>query len=627
MAPKGNRKGGKKAKAQAAAAAAAAGRGESAPSTPVKETPQKKEETPVKASLDLYDDTADSRWCIGIDIGSSSCRVAVIDADSSGLQGGWTNAKTVLNTAASVVANADGHRATSAAVSVVNDEDGTQHFDVGASAKSRLIRFPGSVAMGIIDMIAAAEAEQREQRLTTLRKLGLASYSVMEPAKADTEADESPIGPLVALPDLATESEDERDGTIPARKLLTSLFDNLRVTAESYTHSSVRSCVVSIPAGFDHESHPVVLNLVRSACKEAGMACLRIINSPMASIMAMGVGEREKHDRKGEKSEEHSEPAAGYVVAVVDIGGTAHSSSIYMARHGLYTKVSEQRSDSASGGTIDQALMKHFAEEFKRKTRMDLMESKRSQKKLVAACEEVKKTISSGTENAAVSVDSLHEGVDFQGKMHKGRFEMLLDGAIAAVKDTVTKSLAEANVSADAVDEVIVCGGCGNIAKLRNAIAGMFPKGQLEDSINQYTSLDDLAALGSALQAYFLRGHSARKVWAREAQREVEGLPISIKMKGDGCDVTVFRENTNVPCHATLECKAGNGKGVTVALVAEDAAQSKQTDLLTASLGEVKGDVTVGVDVTADGILKLSLFDKEASRDLTESIVLFSRAA
>ena len=76
------------------------------------------------------------------------------------------------------------------------------------------------------------------------------------------------------------------------------------------------------------------------------------------------------------------------------------------------------------GEDFDQLMVKHFMQEFKRKQKKDISGNKRAMRRLLTACENAKKTLSSATV-ATVELDSLCEGVDFIGSITRARFEEL----------------------------------------------------------------------------------------------------------------------------------------------------------------------------------------------------------
>ena len=73
------------------------------------------------------------------------------------------------------------------------------------------------------------------------------------------------------------------------------------------------------------------------------------------------------------------------------------------------------------GEDLDNRLVDHFANEFKRK---DLRQSPRAIRRLRTVCERAKCTLSSSTQ-ASIEVDQLYNGIDFSTSVTRARFEEL----------------------------------------------------------------------------------------------------------------------------------------------------------------------------------------------------------
>jgi len=96
--------------------------------------------------------------------------------------------------------------------------------------------------------------------------------------------------------------------------------------------------------------------------------------------------------------------------------------SILAVEDGMF-EVKATGGDTHLGGEdIDNRLVKHFVEEFKRKHKKDISDSPRAIKRLKAACERAKKTLSSSA-SASIELDALYDGVDFASTISRARFD------------------------------------------------------------------------------------------------------------------------------------------------------------------------------------------------------------
>lgn len=74
---------------------------------------------------------------------------------------------------------------------------------------------------------------------------------------------------------------------------------------------------------------------------------------------------------------------------------------------------------TAGGEDFDNRLVAHFAREFTKKYRKDLMTNKRAVRRLRTACERAKRT------QVSLEIDALFDGIDFYTFITRARFEEL----------------------------------------------------------------------------------------------------------------------------------------------------------------------------------------------------------
>jgi hypothetical protein len=176
--------------------------------------------------------------------------------------------------------------------------------------------------------------------------------------------------------------------------------------AETYLGHSISKAVVTVPAYFNDSQ--------RQATKDAGVISgldvLRIINEPTAAAIAYGL------DRKtgGDKRERN--------VLIFDLGGGTFDVSLLTIEEGIF-EVKATAGDTHLGGEdLDNRMVTHFVQEFKRKHKKDLTDNPRALRRLRTACERAKRTLSS-TAQTTIEIDSLYEGIDFNSSITRARFE------------------------------------------------------------------------------------------------------------------------------------------------------------------------------------------------------------
>lgn len=125
----------------------------------------------------------------------------------------------------------------------------------------------------------------------------------------------------------------------------------------------------------------------------AGLDVLRIINEPTAAAIAYGLDRQSKAEKN---------------VLIFDLGGGTFDVSLLNISGGVFAVKATAGDTHLGGEDFDNALLDHFKNEFKRKTKHDISEDPRALRRLRSACERAKRTLSSVTQTT-VEVDSLYQ--------------------------------------------------------------------------------------------------------------------------------------------------------------------------------------------------------------------------
>ena len=134
-----------------------------------------------------------------------------------------------------------------------------------------------------------------------------------------------------------------------------------------------------------------------------------IINEPTAAAIAYGL------DNKSEKERN---------IVIYDVGGGTLDVTLLTLDDGIFEVKATSGDTHLGGEDFDANLVQHFADEFKRKNKQDLRDSKKAMAKLKKECEKVKRSFSSSTQ-AHMEIDSLYDGIDFNSTITRAKFEQL----------------------------------------------------------------------------------------------------------------------------------------------------------------------------------------------------------
>ncbi|HSD18407.1 MAG TPA: molecular chaperone DnaK [Anaeromyxobacter sp.] len=381
----------------------------------------------------------------------------------------------------------------------------------------------------------------------------------------------------------------------------------LKRAAENYLGEKVTDAVITVPAYFNDAQRQAT----KDAGEIAGLTVRRIVNEPTAAALAYGL-DRKKNEK----------------IAVYDFGGGTFDISILEVGENVVEVLATNGDTHLGGDNLDQKIIDWLIAEFRKDTGIDVSKDKMVLQRLKEAAEKAKIELSSMMETeinlpflTADQTGPKHLSI----KLSRAKLEQMVEDLIERSIEPTRKALADAKLSAEQIDEIVLVGGQTRMPAITEKVKKFFGK-----EPNRSVNPDEVVAVGAAVQAGVLSGEVKDILLL-----DVTPLSLGVETLG-GVMTRLIERNTTIPAKRSEVFSTASDSQTSVEIHVLQGEREMARDNRTLGRFHLEGippaprgmpQIEVTFDIDANGILNVSAKDKGTGKETKITITQSSGLA
>lgn len=327
---------------------------------------------------------------------------------------------------------------------------GSNKFVVGHGAKAQAISNPANTLRAVKRLIGrkinAPEVEEARKRV---------GFEIVEGPNQEV---------LLRMGDVTL-------SPIDASSILLKCIKGI---AEKHLGREVSEAVITCPAYFTNAQRKATIE----AGQKAGLKVMRLLNEPTAAALAYGF--RKELAKK---------------ILVYDLGGGTFDVSVLEIGNNVYEVLATNGDSYLGGEDFDNRVVDYLAANFKTLHRVDLRSDRVALQRLKDAAERAKCELSF-VDRTQIMIPHVHNTVNLQTELTRETLEKLVEDLVQRTLGVVNKTLEEANLKPNEINDVLLVGGQTRMPRIQELIKSTFGKAP-----SKGVHPDEAVAVGAAVQA------------------------------------------------------------------------------------------------------------------------------